>query len=338
MAAPRAGGAAGARGRAHLARLLAAAVVTLSAAPAAGKCLMKQAQGDITPSPTLPNETAPFPLAANTACPQYQASGCCTPFQDETLFVNFLAIRSAFGIIADGGCPGCLYNVEAFWCAYTCSPHQEDFLTPVGFTEKPDPNQGGKLTPVFETRARVHQNMTCATFDSCAKTKTVSETADLQTGEGFFEFQGQDQAVGHGAYIDFDFVTDGQPGAAGAINVPTSSCCNWMVNPKAPALGNSSCPCAYCQGMCPGHGSSACAAAAPSGLGDLDTPWWSGFDVGTAGAVWGGTLLAVAVVTWWRGGYSTGFLFGGGAGTKRGKGGAGGAGAGGEAYLALPSK
>lgn len=89
------------------------------------------------------------------------------------------------------------------------------------------------------------------------------------------------------------------------VNPPTASCCNFYVDPKTPSKGNSSCPCAYCKGMCnggqcAGSGSSGGGGDADSGLGEVTTPWYNGFDAAVTGGTWGAAILVVITMTWWR--------------------------------------
>ena len=58
-------------------------------------------------------------------CTEYKENSCCSVAEDEKLMQEF----DTFWRSAAGACPGCLTNVKAFQCAYTCSPSQADFVT-----------------------------------------------------------------------------------------------------------------------------------------------------------------------------------------------------------------
>ncbi len=247
--------------------------------------------------PVEPWERQPFKQPAPVpTCPQYAESGCCTMDQNLLLMVNFLSIQSAFANIDNGGCPACAYNAEAFWCAYTCSPDQDKFLSIVGVEMVPDPTRGGEITEVLHTRVQIQPNFTCAVYGACDKVKTVTETSAMSNAEGFFAYQGQYEAIQHGAYIDFDYVD-----SEDAITAAPYSCCNWPLDRANPQLGNSSCPCAYCGGMCSG-GECAGSGGGDGGieLGELDTPWYFGFQGASTGGVWGAAGVLIITISWWR--------------------------------------
>jgi hypothetical protein len=316
-------------GRAATAAATLVAAALAIGAPASAKCVIKQnCTGGVgcRPVPVEPWETEPFPQPApNPTCPQYAASGCCTSEQNLLLMVNFLSIQSAFANIDNGGCPACAYNVEAFWCEYSCSPDQDTFLSIIGVADVPDPTRGGELTEVLQTRIVAHRNYTCAAYGSCDKVAKVTETSAMSNAEGFFAYQGQYEAIQHGAFIDFQFVDDTDPRAPAAMNPPPYSCCSWPLDKTKPAGGNASCPCAYCGGMCAG-GTCAGAGAAPDGITDLGvvvTPWYNGIVPATIGGVWGGVVAVVATTTWWRW-WRRGRRADGGDGGWRGRGGSAG--------------
>jgi hypothetical protein len=161
------------------------------------------------------------------------------------------------------------------------------------------------MTEVLHTSVDVHPNFTCGTYGSCERVKTVTETSAMSNAEGFFAYQGQYEAIQHGAYIDFRYTKENP----NAINPDTFSCCNF-VDADKPQLGNQSCPCAYCQGMCSGDGSCVGGSGAGGGsggggnsgstLGELDTPWYNGFVGSTSGGVWAAAVAVGGTVVWWH--------------------------------------
>jgi hypothetical protein len=273
--------------------------------PAAAACVFKQncTTAGCHPwpvDPNNPNETTPFPNPGR-ACPQYKAAGCCTVQQDLLLYVNLLQIEAQFGDIRGGGCPGCFYNLRNFWCEYTCSPRQSDFVRVMGLSNMVDPTEPARSFDVLETRVALQRDFACGIFDSCERVKPVQQLSAMSNAEGFFAYQGQTEAIQHGAFIDF--VLDSPSNAsAPPMHVPLYSCCNFPdVDPASGAnsTGNSSCPCSYCKGMCAG-GQCGAGTGAGGGGGDGDTvygtepPWWNGFDAALVGGVWA-AVLAVAI-------------------------------------------
>jgi hypothetical protein len=110
----------------------------------------------------------------------------------------------------------------------------------------------------------------------------------MSNAEGFFNYQGEYEAIEHGAFIEFDLNSESPT----ALNPRTYSCCNFPVDFTNASLGNMSCPCAYCKGMCPGN---ACAgsSATASTLGQGNFQWYTGVNLITIGASWGGVILAI---------------------------------------------
>ena len=273
------------------------------------KCVIKQNctfGPGCRPVPVEPWETEPFKQPdSKPTCPQYADYGCCTEQQNQLLMVNFLSIQSAFANIANGGCPACALNVEEFWCAYSCSPNQDQLLSIIGVANMPDPTRGGQMTEVLQTSVRINRNFTCAAYTACQDVKTVKETSTMSTAEGFFAYQGQYEAIQHGAYILLDYIDDPitPENTNSTIHPPTYSCCNFPNDVTNASKGNTSCPCAYCSGMCNGgqcSGSGDNTVDGITNLGEVTAPWYSGIEVGTIGGVWGSLLAVVITVTWWR--------------------------------------
>lgn len=258
------------------------------------------------PVPVEPWEREPFKQPdPRPTCPQYADYGCCTEQQNQLLMVNFLSIQSAFANIANGGCPACALNVEEFWCAYSCSPNQDQFLSIIGVATVPDPTRGGLPTEVLKTSVRIDRNFTCASYTACQDVKTVKETSTMSTAEGFFAYQGQYEAIQHGAYIDFEYIDE--PFTPLNVNTtvhpPTYSCCSYPNDVTNLTKGNTSCPCAYCSGMCNGgkcSGSGDNSVDGITNLGEITAPWYNGIEPGTIGGVWGALVFVIITVTWWR--------------------------------------
>ena len=85
------------------------------------------------PNP-LPPGSLPFvpPTSINAVCPQYSDLACCSQTQITLLSLNLFAIKTFFLNVLDGGCPACANNLMRFWCLFTCSPQQSDFVASLG--------------------------------------------------------------------------------------------------------------------------------------------------------------------------------------------------------------
>jgi hypothetical protein len=202
--------------------------------------------------------------------------------------VNFKGIWAAFGDIAGGGCPGCYQNVVNFWCGYTCSPRQADFVSFLGTPDKVDPVSGATYT-VGESAATLDTGYACDMFETCANTGKVKEFSPLQTCEGFMKYQGETEAIQTGlSFIIFNFSGSSSSGsgsgnasaanASSSLSWPLYSCCNFPASittdsplpwPPSPRDGpNMSCPCASCGGMCSGGQCLGGGGGAYAGLGE----------------------------------------------------------------------
>jgi len=263
--------------------------------------------------PTNPNETTPF-ANPGRACPQYKAAGCCTPQQDLLLYANLMQIEAQFGVVRGGGCPGCFYNLRSFWCEYTCSPRQSEFVSVLGVSNMVDPTEPSRSFDVLTTRVALQRSFACGIFDSCERVKPVQELSAMNSAEGFFAYQGQTEAIQHGAFIEFELDSPaGGDTAPPPMHAPLFSCCSFPdVDPAGPpwapagvnSTGNSSCPCSYCKGMCAGGQCGGTGGNGGSGSGEGDggnddaygppPVWYNGVDPVLIGSVWGAVAVVVA--------------------------------------------
>lgn len=282
--------------------VLLATIATLSflalPIPASGDCIMYE---DCTNTQPQPNQPAcrprprpvtikPFDISKYPvrACPQFD-EGCCSLQQNLLLYASLLQEKPLFGNLADGGCPACYQNMQNFWCSYTCGPNQSDYLTIIGAENITSP-ENGETYEVLRTRVSVNKAFACNTYSSCESVKSVTQTSAMSNAEGFFNYQGEYEAIQHGAFIEFDL--DSQ--SPTALNPPTYSCCSFPVDFNNASLGNTSCPCAYCKGMCPGND---CAGASGGGAGSnqASLPWYNGVNVVTICGAWGGVIGAILI-------------------------------------------
>jgi hypothetical protein len=223
------------------------------------------------------------------------------------LHTNFKGIWAAFGDISGGGCPGCYQNVVDFWCSYTCSPNNADFVKVLGLDSKTDPVGGGQYT--VETLAvNISMDYACSVYGSCSGTGKVKEFSPLQNCEGFFNYQGETEAIYSGlSFITFSFVPTGGPNATSSPPLLDSrpfSCCNFpsSMSPTAQGPGNGtnmSCPCANCPDMCAG-GTCPGAGSEFAGLGVSPDDPLSGFDGGTVLWTFSAVVAASIATVMWR--------------------------------------
>jgi hypothetical protein len=279
---------------------------------AAGDCAFRQECNSPQPQPAQPacrpratgagepfpyNQTAPFPMyqwprgSPFVACPQYFDLGCCTPTQSQLLYVNLLLLQSQFGTVAGGGCPACFENMRNFYCEYTCSPRQAEFVAVLGPSNVSDP-ETGRVFEVLRTRVGIAHDFSCAAFGACEGVSAVQKVSAMSNAEGFFAYQGQYEAIQHGAFIEFDL----DSALPRPLAVPAHSCCNFPSDFANNQSANTSCPCAYCKGMCSGGtcagGAAGGAAAAP---GSALPSWYNGLQPSTIGGVWGAVAAAIVL-------------------------------------------
>mgnify|MGYP003961724433 CR=1 FL=1 len=109
---------------------------------------------------SMSNEKTEPSKEALTFCTEYAESSCCSISEEKTLANDF----DTYWRSAAGHCPGCLVNVKAFQCAYTCGPNQADFVD-----VKRNPNG----TAVIKASLRMC-NSFCNSFHSSCGNITVA--------------------------------------------------------------------------------------------------------------------------------------------------------------------
>jgi hypothetical protein len=233
-----------------------------------GDCLMYQECTNPLPQPNmpacrprqLPAPIQPFSLLGYPvrACPQYDI-GCCTLDQNLLLYASLMQVKPLFGNLADGGCPACYQNMQQFWCAYTCGPNQSDYLTILGAANVTSP-ENGETYEVLRTKVSFHKAFAYDTYSSCESVKSVEQISAMSNITGFFNFQGQYEAIQHGTFIEFDLNSSSPL----ALNLPAYTCCNFPIDFGNTSRGNMSCPCQSCKGMCPGNSSTDQSCTGPS--------------------------------------------------------------------------
>jgi hypothetical protein len=231
--------------------------------------------------------------------------------------------------------------VIEFWCAYTCSPNQTNYVNGTGLAQKVDPLGSGVYT-VFTTTATLDTHYACDMFSTCSATGKVKEFSPLQTCEGFLKYQGETEAISTGlSFIEFEFANASNRTVPPMIT-PLYSCCNFpsTINPTTPGAGNGSnisCPCASCAGMCAGGACLGGQAGAYQGLGYAPDDPLLGFNSSII-AIVAGLVLAVSIpLVLWRGLHSEAGEWEGEGGEQE-EGGAGSSGRGGSSGSSSDSK
>ena len=101
----------------------------------------------------------PF-FALSLSSTEFAESSCCSINEENQLVADF----DRYWRAAAGHCPGCLANVKAFQCGYTCGPNQADFV---------DVKRNGNGT-VVQASIRMC-NAFCSSFYSSCGNITVAQ-------------------------------------------------------------------------------------------------------------------------------------------------------------------
>lgn len=284
-------------------------------APANAGCAFTQNMTAPHPVPASGDEVYPAPYAPGTTevCMQYANSGCCSAKQRQLLDVNFLLVLSAFGEVSAGGCPACADNLKELYCAITCSPDQDTFVSGMKVIQYP---VYGSMESVFYADVNVDRLYMCSMYDQCKSTAYGRELA--MPCEGFFSFQGTTKGAEVGrsilnfVYSDEETVGGGQVGdmedssegaASAVLSQPVEACCSYHIAGYGNStLGNATCPPSSCgstfSGQCPSpmHGEWAHASTAED-AGALGKPLFgtmNGFNGVLVGCLYAGFLAASA--------------------------------------------
>ncbi|KAF7971767.1 hypothetical protein HWV62_19943 [Athelia sp. TMB] len=163
---------------------------------------------------------------------------CCTSEQLETLNTN---LKQAEPIISS--CPACRNNFRQFFCSFTCSPNQANFLEVTSTQELPT-----GATAVQSVNFHVAKDFGEAFYGSCENVQipAANDFAMTFIGGGaknyteFFKFLGDEKPLGSPFQIDFPLETT--PGKS-TIELTPRNCAD---NDLA-----SRCTCIDCPSICP---------------------------------------------------------------------------------------
>eukprot|EP01016_Furgasonia_blochmanni_P005373 TRINITY_DN12084_c0_g1_i1.p1 TRINITY_DN12084_c0_g1~~TRINITY_DN12084_c0_g1_i1.p1 ORF type:complete len:343 (-),score=4.48 TRINITY_DN12084_c0_g1_i1:120-1148(-) len=200
--------------------------------------------------PVNVSDPTPFMVANWTStpqCPDLQGKGqpvCCSDGQNSNMMGNFFLISMLFGGGDGGGCDNCAANMIRFWCYFTCSPKQSDFMTLGPIIEVVDPISG-QLINASNVTFKVNPESSCALYKSCASTQYVTEVSAMQSAFGFLNFQGENAVTKARMLVNIEYTDDG-------LYIPTNPC-DYKIMGPADQYGypvNQNCSCNNCQEMC----------------------------------------------------------------------------------------
>lgn len=166
---------------------------------------------------------------------------CCTEYQLGQIVKNFQAIESIFG--GDGGCDVCVVNLKRFWCYFTCSPNQAEFIEVGNLTHYIIDGTDYLLRDITYY---INDNTNCELFKSCKKTKFVAQVPSMGNAIGFTNFQGINAYTKTPAYVTMKI--DNKRGLLYDIDK-----CEFDVPADGTIRGytkNGNCSCNSCEGRC----------------------------------------------------------------------------------------
>ncbi|PPQ68840.1 hypothetical protein CVT26_001674 [Gymnopilus dilepis] len=163
---------------------------------------------------------------------------CCTADQLETLRDNFDQVEPLVS-----ACPACRNNFRTFFCMFTCSPEQGDFLN-ITATQKTSTGQ----TAVKSLDFYVKEDYGKGFFDSCKNVQygnTNGYAMDLIGGKAkdyksFFKFLGEEKDLGSPFQIDFPSTS---PHDITPLNLRPRNCADNDLSSR--------CTCIDCPDVCP---------------------------------------------------------------------------------------
>ncbi len=143
-----------------------------------------------TCSPKKADENHTNPKIINSSfsyiCPEFENEKvCCSNRQLYKIIKIFELIDQTFGSLGQG-CDICSMNIKNFWCNFICSPYQNDFLNIGKITNH---TIDGKIRKLLDVNFTINQNISNQIFNSCKKTKFVSQFPSLDNSFNFFNYQ-----------------------------------------------------------------------------------------------------------------------------------------------------
>lgn len=122
-------------------------------------------------------------------CPEFKGPVCCNDDQNTLLKNSFNLINYTFGSGASG-CDICGINLRRFWCYFTCSPDQANYVNTYGNIVVPNPFTPGLNVTVLNVTLKIDPDTACEMYHSCQKTPYVSQVSAMNSAEGLLNFLG----------------------------------------------------------------------------------------------------------------------------------------------------
>jgi len=173
---------------------------------------------------------------------------CCNDGQNTLLTNQFNLLGLTFGSVGgDGGCDLCAANLMRYFCYYTCSPIQANYMTINGYVNFTDPFSKKNKTVLSMNYTNSYETA-CQIFESCKTTAYVSQMSAMQSGKGLLNMLGQNAPSQGPTLINMFFETDPQKG----VLIPQMDKCSEIVGEfdrwgyKIPK----NCSCNSCASMC----------------------------------------------------------------------------------------
>ena len=141
-------------------------------------------------SPKKADENHTNPKIINSSffyiCPEFENEKvCCSNRQLYKLTKIFDLIDQTFGSFGQG-CDICSINIKNFWCNFICSPYQNDFINVGKITNH---TIDGKVKELLDLNFTINENISSEIFNSCKRTKFVSQFPSLGNSFNFFNYQ-----------------------------------------------------------------------------------------------------------------------------------------------------
>lgn len=163
---------------------------------------------------------------------------CCTTDQVETLKTNFAQVEAFLA-----SCPACRNNFRSFFCSFTCSPHQGEFVNITATQETSSGQSAVKSADFFVT-----DNFGSGFFNSCRDVQfgvTNGYAMDFIGGgakdyHAFLKFLGDEKPLGSPFQIDFPVET---PSGVSPLDPPPRNCYDNELTSR--------CTCIDCPDICP---------------------------------------------------------------------------------------
>lgn len=252
-------------------------------------CSLQQNCTDVTKPecrPTQATNESTFPMTTNETllalCPSYKAGEevCCSETQLQALEGNLFALDEVFGSPGQG-CDICAVNLKKFWCEFTCSPNQKNFLHVIGASNHTVGKNDTRL--LTDINLDVEEETMCELFQSCKKTKFTSQVPAMGNSLGFLNFQGVN------AYQKISvFIYLNQSKNSG-IQFKNNKCYE-EPDEKGYVGGykiKETCKCGTCEEKCDYHFVS-------------ETPVLEGLSIKTLSIVYGVTVFITLILVWYK--------------------------------------